>query len=127
MKHKSFQEYLLANNLVDKLTIEERLALQKKWRNAYQKEYHQKYGKKRIRKTITLTKQENTILVTAAKKHKKTLNDFLKESAFAYLNQYYIVPNEKQVQEAIVQMRKIGTLINQVCLLYTSPSPRDRG
>lgn len=114
MRYKSFQEYLLANNLTDKLSKEQRAALQIEWRKAYQKKYQELYGHKRIRKTISLNEQEDTQLKKAAQQHNMKLNDFMKQAIFGYLNQVYVIPNEEQVQETIIQLRKIGTNINQI-------------
>lgn len=114
MRYKSFQEYLLTNNLTDKLSKEERAALQIEWRKAYQKKYQELYGHKRIRKTISLNEGEDTQLKKAAQKHNMKLNDFMKQAIFGYLNQVYVVPNEEQVQQTIIQLRKVGTNINQI-------------
>lgn len=114
MQYKSFQEYLLANNLTDKLSKEQRAELQIEWRKAYQKKYQELYGHKRIRKTISLNESEDTELKKAAQKHNMKLNDFMKQAIFGYLNQVYVVPNEEQVQETIIQLRKVGTNINQI-------------
>lgn len=114
MKYNSFQEYLLANNLTDQLSEEERKALQNQWRKAYQKSYHKQYGKKRIRKTITLTLNEDAQLKKAIKKYDLEMNAFLKQCIFSYLNQAYIVPEKETVEELIMQIRKIGTNVNQV-------------
>lgn len=114
MKYKNFQEYLLINNLTDKLNDEERDALQKEWRKAYQKSYHAHYGKQRIRKTITISPQEEVQLQKAARKHGMKMNECMKHCIFAYLNNEYIVPEKKTVESLILQVRKIGTNINQV-------------
>lgn len=114
MKYKSFQEYLLVNNLTDKLSETDRIELQAQWRKAYQRAYHKNYGQKRIRKTITLSPVEDAQLQKAAEAYDLKMNDFLKETLFAYLNNVYVVPNQNQVQQLILQIRKIGTNINQI-------------
>lgn len=127
MKYKSFQDYLLVNNLTDKLSETERIELQAQWRKAYQKAYHQNYGKKRIRKTISLDSSENTKLVNAAQKHQMKLNYFIKSALLGYLNQVYVVPNEEQVLQVIIQLRKIGTNINQIARHVNSHQGTEQG
>lgn len=127
MKYKSFQEYLLVNNLTDKLSETERIELQSQWRKAYQKDYHQNYGQKRIRKTITLSLHEDIQLQKVAETYNLKMNDFIKETLFAYLNNVYVVPNQTQVQELILQIRKIGTNINQIARHINSHQKVEEG
>lgn len=114
MQYKSFQEYLLINSLTDTLNDTQRKELQKQWRKEYQKHYHKNYSKKRIRKTITLTTKEDRQLKKALKKYDLKLNDGIKQFVFAYLNQIYVVPNSEIIEHLIIQIRKIGTNINQI-------------
>lgn len=114
MAYKSFKDYLLMHDLTGKLSAVELKELQKDWRRMYQKKYHENYGKKRIRRTISLTKKEDQELQKAAKKHQKKCTPFIKECLFAYLNKQYLVHNESTIHESILQVRKVGTLINQI-------------
>lgn len=114
MKYKSFQEYLLAHDLTDSLNDAQRKSLQKQWRKDYQKHYHKTYSKKRIRKTITLSVAEDRQLKKALKKYDLKLNEGIKQFIFAYLNQTYVVPHPETIEHLIIQIRKIGTNINQI-------------
>ncbi|WP_052600028.1 plasmid mobilization relaxosome protein MobC [Aureispira sp. CCB-QB1] len=114
MKYKSFQEYLLAHDLTDSLNDAQRKSLQKQWRKDYQKYYHKTYSKKRIRKTITLSVSEDRQLKKILKEYDLKLNDGIKQFVFAYLNQTYVVPKPEIIEQLIIQIRKIGTNINQI-------------
>ena len=114
MKYKSFQEYLLAHDLTETLNDAQRKHLKKQWRKDYQKNYHKTYSKKRIRKTITLSTAEDKQLKKALKKYDLKLNDGIKQFVFAYLSQTYVVPNPETIEQLIIQIRKIGTNINQM-------------
>lgn len=70
-------------------------------RKAYWKEYKRKWRNEKRRKekelTVSLDKIELNSLSLEARRHKISRTQFLKQAAFAYMNQSFIVPNTAEV------------------------------
>lgn len=88
-------------------------------KKTYQKSYHHYYYKlrknreKRLETRLSFT--EYRTLQKWAKRHKrKHLAPFLKEMAFAYLNETYIEKDPALTESLLLQIRRIGNNVNQV-------------
>ncbi len=72
-------------------------------RVAYRKEYKTNHRKAKLKTyksvTVYLNKTEYPLIESAAKRHKRSLTNFTKEAALAYLGQRFSVADIKQVSE----------------------------
>ena len=85
----------------------------KKYKNMYQLQYMKKYRTDRNEYTINFAKreEENKLLQKAAKKYRLSVTAFIKQSALAYLNKTFLVPDQEQVN-TIEQM--LSQFLNEV-------------
>lgn len=102
--------------LPDELWQDFEQSFKKLRRKLYLKNYHREYSKRNHRKSIFLNTKEVRFLEKEAKKHKKRFSNFLKEIILNYCHQRhrYIVPDEEQLQEVCLEIRRIGNNINQI-------------
>ena len=70
--------------------------------------------KKKKRVELLLEPAEHQVLYRSAQSHGKKLSPFIKSAALAYLNNEYLVPDEDRVRSFELQLRRIGTNINQI-------------
>lgn len=111
--------YLDAVGVLEKGT-EEEIKLAKK---AYRKQYHLDYirtqRKSKPEYTVNLSKdnEEYSKIVSASKKHKKSVPAFLKLATLAYINKTYIVPDRliiAKLDQLLSQcLNEIQTIIKQ--------------
>ena len=105
----------LSDQGIDSSSSKEAIAEAKK---AYWKLYHKTYYQKRKqavkRFTIRLTKEEYRQLKLQADKHQKSLTEFTKASALAYVDQQYLPRDTEQIAQLRKGITKIGNNINQV-------------
>lgn len=95
-----------------------------KVKEQYYKEYHRQYYKRykdrRIRVETRFSKSEYALLKQSAKQHGKRTSTHLKASALAYMEQSYVVPDEKLLQDLKLQIRAIGNNVNQIAFQANS-------
>ncbi len=74
------------------------------------------YRKTHPQVTITLSETQHRQLKTSAQRSGRTLTAYLRESAFAYMAERYLVPRdiEDSLSGAIMEFRAIGNNINQI-------------
>lgn len=110
----NLKSYLLACGVLENGTKKDIKAAKKKYRQIYQKQYQQDYQKRVIRKKIQFTKKEFKHIERLAKQHKQGIAPFLKSCIFGYLEQVFVVPDEEEVRQLELSIRRIGTNINQI-------------
>lgn len=74
----------------------------------YNREYKRLRRKERPEITVSVSPQEYMLLKHNAKKHRRSVPMFTRESALAYLNHTFIVPNDEQVsriERYLLQMK----------------------
>jgi hypothetical protein len=65
----------------------------KEYWKAYKAEWRKKQRQETKEVTVVLTQPEAKSIIAAAKKHKRSPAQFIKESSFAYLSKQYVVPD----------------------------------
>lgn len=86
-------------------------------RNAYMRRYMTEvYRKAHPQVTVTLTQTQHRQMKSAARRSGRPLAAYLRESAFAYLDQRYLVPRdiEQTLSTVLMACRSIGNNINQI-------------
>lgn len=78
--------------------------------SAYREEYRTRH--KRIE--IVCVHEEYDVLKVAAIKHGKKLSPFIRECAFAYLKEGFILPDEEAVSALKRELRRWGNNLNQI-------------
>jgi len=84
------------------------------FKKLYFKEKQKEFRETHIRKEIYLTKKEFGYLIHHAEKHQQKLSRFIKNAAFAYLQNKYILPDDTQVRNLELEIRRAGNLWNQI-------------
>ncbi len=111
-------EYLEASGVLEKGTDEEIKEVKREYRKKYLLNYKRTKRNDTKEYTITLKKgsRELTILNKNAKIHSLTVPTFIYQSALAYLEQKYLVPNpykvaelEQMLSECLNEIRAIAT------------------
>ena len=87
-------------------------------REAYNAEYHRAYARwyrtQKVRINIYCSAEDREMLQTAARRHGRNLGAFVHEAALAYLQESFVVPDGGELQSLRLELRRIGTNINQV-------------
>ncbi|MEO0403253.1 MAG: MobC family plasmid mobilization relaxosome protein [Bacteroidota bacterium] len=73
-----------------------------------------KYLKTVKRKECVFSLNEYEFIQLAAKRHNRSESQMIKESVMAYLRKGFVVPDEKEVKELKLSLRRIGNNINQI-------------
>lgn len=108
-------KWLIDNGFDEEGITEEQLAAGKAmYRRIYQRDYQRQRRKERPTVCISLSKIEYRQLEQAAKKHQLSIGSFLRASAFCYLNQTYLVPNQQQITELREYLALMGYGIQQL-------------
>lgn len=98
-KKSLFWDYLDASGVLEKGSDEEIKAVKKAYRKKYFLEFKQDQRKNKPEFTVHFDKNNGELerITEAAKKHQQSIPGFIKNAAFAYLEQRYIVPNRLMV------------------------------
>lgn len=83
-------------------------------RREYLKNYQNQYRQKNKRVTFSLSKSVHQELEEKASQQGLKVGAYVKQCALAYLNQVFLLPDDSQVQDLELSIRKIGNNINQV-------------
>lgn len=115
-------EYLDASGVLENGTDEEIKAVKREYRKKYLLNYKRTKRNDNKEYTISFKKgsREHSLLIKNAKVHSLTVPTFLYQSAIAYIEQKYLVPNPYQVAE-MEQM--ISECLNEIRAIATR---RDR-
>jgi len=112
---ETLYQYLNRMGLLDREAIVAELTMAKReHRKIYQKSYQKEYRKKNIRKDSYYTQLEHLRLSTVAKKYKMSVPRLCKVLAFAYLDGYYVLADDKQVHQLELYLRGVTNNINQL-------------
>lgn len=123
MKLLSLDQYLKRYGVTENTPIEKVNELKVSYRKWYQKEYGKLRRNKEKDIKVRMSLEEYQKLEKGASKHGFTkLSPFLKQMAFSYLEQRFIVPDDAKLQELSTQIQRIGNNINQ--LVHTAHSLR---
>ncbi|HTA28768.1 MAG TPA: hypothetical protein VK809_13325 [Bacteroidia bacterium] len=92
-------QYLNSTGVLERGIVEEIESAKRQYRKKYLLAYKQKQRKENSEYTVLLSKENGELesITLAAKKHFLPVTVFLKTATLAYLNQYYIVPNQMQL------------------------------
>ena len=110
----SFLKWLETKKRKKPFSKEELKDLRKEYKRLYHKAYYYKRKKNNHQTVVRMTVQEHKTLNSLAKKHNKSLNVFMKESALAYANKSYMPRDPKQIDSVLQEIRKAGNNINQI-------------
>lgn len=115
-------EYLEASGVLEKGTDEEIKAVKREYRKKYLLSYKRTKRNDNKEYTISLRKggREHSLLIKNAKVHSLTVPTFIYQSALAYIEQKYLVPNPYKVAE-LGQM--LSECLNEIRAIATR---RDR-
>lgn len=98
--------------------------VKKQYYKEYHRQYYKQYKDRRIRVETRFSKSEYALLKQSARRHHKRASTHLKESALAYMEQSYVVPDERLLQDLKLQIRAIGNNVNQIA--YRANSSRGK-
>ncbi len=111
-------EYLEASGVLEKGTDEEIKAVKREYRKNYLLSYKRTKRNDNKEYTISLKRgsREHSLLFKNAKVHSLSVPTFIYQSALAYLEQKYLVPNpyqvaemEQMISECLNEIREIAT------------------
>ena len=91
------QSYLEETGVLVSGSEEDIQAAKQEYKKRYQAEYRRKRRTTHPETTVRLTKEEWDRFSEEAKRHHLTLPKFIRQSALAYLNQTYLVPDKQAV------------------------------
>lgn len=114
-KNTSLWAYLDSVGILEKGTDAEIKAEKRKYKKQCQLRYMKKYRTDRNEYTINFSKlrEENKQLQKAAKGHRLSATAFIKQSALAYLNKTFLVPDKAQVNNIEVMLSQILNEVRQ--------------
>lgn len=115
-KYISLKEFLKSKGVNSNMPKEEISALKKEHEKGYHRWYHQHKRKKESHRfTLRLSHDEyKRLLRHADANEKKNLGEFIKKSAFSFLDKHYVRFHESSLQLHRQDVTKIGNNINQV-------------
>jgi len=117
-----FYKYLVEKGLLHILEgspeeiDETRKEFQKENRKQYLKEYH----KERIHRVIIFSKEEFAVLKKGSKNHKLPFATYVRQCALNYQSRGFIIPDEKEVRQILVLLKRYGVLLNQIAYIVNS-------
>lgn len=95
-------------------TDEEIEQAKKTYRKLYSRNAQKQYRDSHVRKEIIFTKEEFLRICKAAEKHGIKPAPFLRNASLCYMDEHFILPDEKRVQKLELDLRRIGNNINQL-------------
>ncbi len=93
---------------------EELKSFKESHRREYIQDYQKRYRAQNKRVTFFLSKEQYASLEPVAKSQGMKVGAYVREAAFAYLNQVFLLPDDDQVHQLEIGIRRIGNNINQV-------------
>lgn len=99
--------YLSNNGILEKGNAVEILQAKKLYWNEYKRKWRLEKRRNEKEFTISLTNDELSMLSKEAKRHKRSITRFIKESSLAYINKVYLVPD-------VIELRQIHQAISMV-------------
>ncbi len=94
-------QFLESSGVLEKGNESEIKAVRREYRKKYYLEYKRKAREEKPEYTILLSKKngEYDRIKLAAKRHKRTITRFIRESALAYIEQRFLVPDPIRIAE----------------------------
>ena len=74
--------------------------------------------------TVCVEKELKDMLKEIARSKRKRMSDIVREALADYISMF---TNQVTVRTLDRRLRLLEERVDRICLLYTSPSPRDRG
>ncbi len=111
---KTQTQYLKEHGITNK-TDEHRIErLKKTYRREYLREYRKRSRSSLKRLTIGFSKDDHRKLKLASKDHHRSLSEFIRNAAIAYIEQGYLPHDVKQIKDLTLNLQRIGNNINQI-------------
>jgi hypothetical protein len=95
----SLYTFLKSIGILENGTNDEIQNARKEYWRKYKCRWRNEKRKKEKEFTISLNRDELTLLNLEAKRHKASRTKFIKHAAFAYINKIYLVPNQSEVRQ----------------------------
>ena len=83
-------------------------------RQSYLKEYKKNYLKGKVRLELLLTIEQNQLIEQLAKKYKMPKSKIILQLFFSYLEQEFILPDDKDVRMLEMLIRNVANNVNQI-------------
>lgn len=112
---EDYKTYLFNRGLYGKNVSKEVLKQAKQeYKKKYFKKYNQEYRTTHIRKECLFTNEQFEKIKLSAKEYKMPVGTFIREALLAYINKKYLVKNVNEINDLILEIKRIGTNINQI-------------
>lgn len=111
---QTLQEYLFESGILETGDPEAIAQAKKQYRRMYLREKQRQYRANHRQLTISLTLKDAQAFERNAQTHGMKLATYMKASAYAYANQGFILPDNKEVQKLELLLRRIGNNVNQL-------------
>lgn len=111
---ETLKEYLFASGILEYGTPEEIEEVKKEFRKDYLREKKRSFRSSHEEVTISLPLQDAATFEKNASYHNMKLAAYIKACVYAYVNQGFIVPDNKQIQHLELLLRRIGNNVNQI-------------
>lgn len=110
----SVYTFLLSQGVLEKGTHEEIQKSRKEYWREYKRKWRNEKRKMEREFTISLRIDELKLLSLEAKRHKLSRTQFIKQSAFAYINKSFIVPDSLEVKRIAQLLAKTYNSIQEL-------------
>ena len=115
IKHtSSVNKYLDTLNILEKGSPEDIMAARKLYWRAYKAIWRQKNRAKLQGFTPYFSQEEVVMLNDAAKQHKRSRTQFIKEASLAYISKNYLVPDLLQIRKIIQLLQMNFNIIQEM-------------
>lgn len=108
-KYRSLWDYLDESAVLEWGSEDQIKEAKKEYKKLYQRAYRRNYRRARAEFTVSLFKDEEVVIRHKSKDHKLSPSAFIKQSALAYIQKLYLVPDPIQ----LAQFEQILNLIFQ--------------
>ncbi len=115
-KRSKMWEYLEASGVLEKGNENEIKAIKREYRKKYYLEYKRMSRTEMPEYTIRLSKKngEYSKILNASRKHKRTVTRFIRESALAYIDQRFLVPDPILIADLEIILSNCLNEINKI-------------
>lgn len=115
MNFPTLEDYLIQQGVDENTSPERKEILKTAYKTAYQKAYGKERRKRERDIKVRMEVGEYQRMKSAAKKHGYThLSPFLKASAFAYIDQRFLLMEDSKLRALEISIQRIGHNINQL-------------
>jgi uncharacterized protein YukE len=110
----TLKEYLFSSGILEYGTPGEIEEVKREFRRQYLYEKVRAFRAERRTVSLTFPLQDATTFEKNAAYHNMRLAAYIKACVYAYVNQGFIVPDNKQIQHLELLLRRIGNNVNQI-------------